>query len=89
VNEAYILTLVQNALMIVLILAGPILITSLSIGTLISLFQAATQINEITMTFIPKILGVLLVIVLLGSWMGEKMLAFTTDMFIGIASLPR
>ncbi|MBI3762803.1 MAG: flagellar biosynthesis protein FliQ [Chloroflexi bacterium] len=88
-TEAYVLTLAQNALLITLLLAAPVLLASLIVGSLISLFQAATQINEVTLTFIPKILGVSLVLALLGSWMAQQMLAFTATVFSSLPGLPR
>ncbi len=88
-TEAYLLTFAQNAILIALILAGPVLIISLAIGSLISLIQAATQINEVTLTFIPKLIGVGLVMALLGSWMSQQLLAFTTNIFANLQNLPR
>ena len=88
-TEAYVLSFVQTALVITLILAAPVLIVSLLVGILVSLFQAATQINEVTLTFIPKIIGISLVLALLGSWMGQQLLAFTTRTFSNLANLPR
>jgi flagellar biosynthesis protein FliQ len=84
-DEAYLLTLSQNAITVMLVLAGPILLISLLIGTIISLIQAATQVNEVTMTFIPKIIGIGLVLILMGSWMTQQILVFTTNI---INSLP-
>jgi flagellar biosynthetic protein FliQ len=86
-TEAYVLTLGQNALMIALLLAGPVLLISLVIGSLVSLVQAATQINEVTLTFIPKMIGIILVLLLLGSWMLQQILAFTSNLFISLPSL--
>lgn len=80
-TESTLLLFAQNALTVTIIVTGPVLLVSLVIGSLISLLQAATQINEITLTFVPKILGSVLVFVLLGSWMGEKILTFTADIF--------
>ncbi len=88
-TETYILSFAQNALVITLLLAAPILIASLVIGIVISLIQSATQINEVTLTFIPKIIGIVLVLVLMGSWMAQKMLAFTSNLFISLPNLPR
>lgn len=88
-TETYILTLAQNALMMAMLLAAPVLITSLVIGSLVSLFQAATQINEVTLTFIPKIVGVTLVLALIGSWMAQQLLAFTVNIFNSLPVLPR
>jgi flagellar biosynthetic protein FliQ len=86
-TEAYVLTLAQNAITIMVILAGPALIVSLVIGSLISLVQAATQINEVTMTFVPKIIGIGLILILLGSWMLQQMLVFTSNLFNSLPSL--
>jgi flagellar biosynthetic protein FliQ len=86
-NEAYLLTFAQNALTVTLMLAGPILVTSLVIGSLISLVQAATQINEVTLTFVPKIIGIIIVLVILGGWMGEQMLSFTSGIFNDLPNL--
>jgi flagellar biosynthesis protein FliQ len=88
-TEAYVISLAQNALVLSLLLAAPILLTSLVIGVIISLFQAATQINEATLTFIPKIIGVSLVLMLLGSWMAQQILAFTANLFRSLPTLPR
>jgi flagellar biosynthetic protein FliQ len=86
-TEAYVLTLGQNAIMMALLLAGPILLISLVVGSLISLIQAATQINEVTMTFIPKMIGIILVLLLLGSWMLQQMLVFTANLFNSLPGL--
>ena len=80
-TEAYVLTLAQNAVMVMLTIAAPILLVSLLVGSLISLVQAATQINEVTLTFIPKIVAIGLVLALLGSWMLQNLIAFTTNLF--------
>jgi flagellar biosynthesis protein FliQ len=86
-TEAFVLTLAQNTVTIILILAGPILLVSLLIGSLVSLVQAATQINEATLTFIPKIVGIVLVIALLGSWMLQQLLVFTSNLFTSLPNL--
>ena len=88
-TEAYVLTLAQNALTITLILAAPVLFASLIIGVLISIFQAATQINEVTLTFIPKLIGIGLVVAFLGSWMMQQLLAFTVNLFNSLPNIPR
>lgn len=84
-TEAYALTLGQSAIKLALILAGPMLLISLVVGSLISLVQAATQINETTVTFIPKLIGIIIVLLLLGSWMLQQAMTFTYNLF---ASLP-
>ena len=86
-TEAYVLTLGQNAIIISLILAGPILLVSLLIGSLVSLVQAATQINESTLIFIPKMIGIILVLVLLGSWMLQQAMTFPHGLFVSLPNL--
>ncbi len=84
-TEAYVMTLAQKAITMALILAGPVMLVSLLIGSLVSLIQAATQINEPTMSFVPKMIGIILVILVLGSWMLQQIVVFTADL---INSLP-
>jgi flagellar biosynthetic protein FliQ len=86
-TEAYVLTLGQNAIMIAIILAGPILLSSLIVGSLVSLVQAATQINESTLIFIPKLISVILVMVILGSWMLQQAMTFTYTLFTSLPNL--
>ena len=71
----------RRAVELVLLLSAPMLLSALVIGLLISIFQAATQINEQTMTFIPKILGVLVALLIFSPWMIQIMLAFTRDLY--------
>jgi flagellar biosynthesis protein FliQ len=86
-TEAFVLTLAQKTVEITLILAGPVLIISLLIGSLISLVQAATQINEVTLTFVPKLIGIIAVVLFLGSWMLQQMISFTANLFNSIPTL--
>ncbi len=86
-TETYVLSLANNAILLTLMLAGPVLLISLVIGSLVSLVQAATQINESTLTFIPKIIGIIVVIVLLGSWMLQKLLVFTSNLFNNLPNI--
>ena len=88
-TEGYLLSLTQTALTVTLTLAAPILVISLVIGVLISLVQAATQINEATLSFVPKLIGVCAVLLLLGSWMGQQILSFTSNLFQSLPSLVR
>jgi flagellar biosynthetic protein FliQ len=86
-TEAYVLTLGRNAIMVGLTLAGPILLLSLIVGSLVSLVQAATQINESTLIFIPKMISVILVLLLLGSWMLQQAVTFTSTLFTSLPNL--
>jgi len=76
----------HGALELTLALAGPALLFGLVAGLVVSVFQAMTQINEITLTFIPKIVATIAAIVLFGPWMLTKMVSYTTTLF---QSLPQ
>ena len=76
-TDAAVISLAQDALTTALLISGPILAVSLVIGLLVSIFQAMTQINEATLTFVPKILGVFAVSAIFGPWMISRMAAFT------------
>lgn len=86
-TEAYVLTLGQNAITLALLLAGPVLLITLMVGSLISLVQAATQINEATLSFIPKLISVIVVLVVLSSWMLQQALTFTFNLFTSLPNL--
>jgi flagellar biosynthesis protein FliQ len=68
-------------------LAAPMLIVSMAIGTLISLLQAVTQVQEMTLAFVPKLAGIALVLVVSGGWMLQQMTDFTRTLFESIPSL--
>ena len=88
-TEDLIIRLGQDAMKTTAMIAGPILIATLAIGLVVSVFQALTQINEATLTFIPKILVVALVLVLAGPWMMDVMTTYTTQLFENIATFVR
>jgi flagellar biosynthesis protein FliQ len=88
-GEDLIVQLGQDALKTTAMLAAPILISTLVIGLAVSIFQALTQINEATLTFIPKMLVVALVVVLAGPWMLDVMTSYTTNLFENIATMVR
>ena len=67
-------------------IAGPILAVSLVVGTVISLLQAVTQVQEMTLTFVPKLFGIAVVLVLSGGWMLAQLTDFTRQLF---ESIPR
>lgn len=81
------LTLTRDAMWLALQLAAPLLMTSLMVGVLVGLFQAATQINEMTLSFIPKLLAMVAVALLAGSWMLQLLMDFTRRLFEQIPSL--
>ncbi len=73
--------------MVALKLAAPLLIVSIVIGLLVAIFQAATQIHEQTLTFVPKILAIALLLLILGSWMITVLSEFVEKLFAMIAAL--
>jgi len=83
-NSDTVVYLAREAMFTVLLVSAPILISTLVIGLLISFFQAVTHLQEQTLTFVPKIVGVLAVIVLFGSWMLNVMLSYMSGLFINI-----
>ncbi len=88
-NEDLIINLGQDALRTTALVAGPILLATLVIGLAVSIFQALTQINESTLTFIPKMIVVAIVIVLAGPWMLDVMTHYTVNLFENISSFVR
>lgn len=74
----------HQAMKVALMLAAPVLLTALAVGLVVSLFQAATQINEMTLSFIPKILAVLAVLVLAGPTMGTLMVDYMRELFTNL-----
>ena len=80
----YIVKLGQDTLLLVLYVAGPILIVALVVGLLVSVFQAVTQIHEMTLTFIPKILAVAAVLAFLLPWTLRQLIDFTVNLFSSI-----
>ncbi len=79
----------QGALELTLALAGPTLLFGLIAGLLVSVFQAMTQINEITLTFIPKIVATAAALVLFGPWMLAKLVSYTTVLFQSLPAYVR
>jgi flagellar biosynthetic protein FliQ len=73
-----------SAMKTALLLSGPVLIFSLVIGLLISILQAATQIQEMTLTFVPKILAAVLAVVIFGPWMLRLIVSYTTQLISNI-----
>ncbi len=86
-TQELVLSLMKNALWTGLMVAGPILVLGLITGLLIGIFQAVTQIQEMTLTFIPKILVVALVLALFLPWMLNTILDFTREIFNLIGTL--
>ena len=72
-TQGQIMTIFQEGMLLAMKLAAPILVASIAIGLVIAIFQAATQIHEQTLTFVPKVLVIALMLIVLGSWMMTMM----------------
>lgn len=88
-TEELVLRLGQEALKVTAIVAAPLLLSTLVVGLVVSIFQAVTQINEATLTFIPKMIVVALVFLLAGPWMMDVMSQYTVNLFEDIATMVR
>ncbi|KAB8035660.1 flagellar biosynthesis protein FliQ [Janthinobacterium aquaticum] len=82
-----VMTIGRQAMEITLMVAAPMLLVALIIGLIVSIFQAATQINEATLSFIPKLVGIFIAIVVAGPWMLSIMLDYMRQVFTGIPNL--
>jgi len=83
-SQDLIVQVFRDFLKTTLLLAGPPLIASMAAGLLISIFQAATQIHEQTLVFVPKILVIMLCLLILSPWMMNMMVTYTTALFTNI-----
>ncbi len=82
-----VLTIGQQALEIMLIISAPLLLAALLVGLLISVLQAATQINEMTLSFIPKLIAMVAVLVIAGPWMLNMMIDYIRRLFESIPTV--
>jgi flagellar biosynthetic protein FliQ len=80
-TDAQVLTIVSDAMMVATKVAAPIILTALFLGVLVSLFQAVTQVQEMTLTFVPKLMGVAVVILVGGSWMMREMVSWVIGLW--------
>ncbi len=86
-NQDTVVHLAQQAMELAMKVGGPLLLVGLAIGLIVSVFQAVTQIQEQSLSFIPKIVGVAAVIVIAGPWMLGQLLSYTEELFRSIPSL--
>jgi len=86
-SEALLLELTRRSMMVGMQLCMPILMVTLVIGVAVSIFQAATQIQEQTLTFVPKICSVILCFVVLGPWMLSLIVHFASSLFTGVPAM--
>jgi len=81
ISQMEILTILKNAVFVVLTASLPMLGAALIIGVLVSIFQATTQINEQTLAFVPKIMGILFSLLIFGGWILSKLTNFTQELY--------
>jgi flagellar biosynthetic protein FliQ len=88
-TQTFVIHLARETLLMVLLLAGPAMFTALLIGLTISILQATTQIQDQLLNMVPKIVGVFVVLLLLGSWLLNMAIYFTTNVFAQIPNILR
>ena len=86
-NQDTVINLATQAMMLALKIAGPVLLLGLIVGLLVSIFQAVTSIQEQSLSFIPKIVGVAVLIVVLGPWMLSQLVSYAQNLYLSIPSL--
>lgn len=86
-NPQTVLTIGQQALQITLLVSAPLLLAALVIGLVVSVMQAATQINEMTLSFIPKLVGIFLVAIFAGPWMLQTLIDYMQRLFMSIPQM--
>ncbi|GAB3459727.1 flagellar biosynthesis protein FliQ [Massilia terrae] len=82
-----VMTMGRNAMEVTLMVAAPLLLVALIIGLIVSIFQAATQINESTLSFIPKLVGIFVALVIAGPWMLSVLTDYMRQVFTGIPGM--
>ncbi len=86
-NEDIVLQIGREALYLIVILSAPLLLSALFVGLIVGVFQAATQIQEQTLSFIPKLMALVVALVLMGPWLLQSWVGFTQSLFLRIPSL--
>ncbi|MBS0387329.1 MAG: flagellar biosynthesis protein FliQ [Proteobacteria bacterium] len=82
-----VMTIGQHALEMTMLLAAPLLLVALAVGLLVGIFQAATQINEMTLSFIPKLVAIAVALMVAGPWMLRELIGYTRGLIESIPSL--
>jgi flagellar biosynthetic protein FliQ len=83
-GEDFALSMGSGAIQMIIMIAGPLLAAALIVGLIVSVLQAVTQINESTLTFIPKMIAILVVLAVMAPWMLQNLQEYTTDVFAQI-----
>lgn len=86
-TEEFVVNLIRETMYTMLLIASPVLLISLIVGLIISILQAATSIQEVTLTFVPKVIVIALVLVLTLPWMMDVLISFTVNLFQQLATL--
>lgn len=82
-----VMTMGRQAIEVTMMVAAPMLLVALAVGLIVSIFQAATQINEMTLSFIPKLVGIFVTMIIAGPWMLTIMLDYMRQMLTGIPGM--
>ncbi len=82
-----VMTLGQQAMLVMLLVAAPLLLAALAVGLLVSIFQAATQINEMTLSFIPKLVAIFMTLILAGPWMTALLVDYVRRLYASIPGI--
>jgi flagellar biosynthetic protein FliQ len=86
-NPDSVMSLGRHAMEVLLMVAAPLLLVALIIGLIVSIFQAATQINETTLSFIPKLVGIFITLIIAGPWMLTVLTDYMREIFTSIATM--
>ena len=86
-SQALVIDLARNAIMLALLVGGPLMLVALVVGLVVSVFQAVTSIQEQTLSFVPKLIAVSIAFLVALPWMMEMMVRYTTDLFRSIPTI--
>jgi len=86
-NQTEVIGILKDAILTIITVSAPMLLTALLVGLIISVFMAATQINEQTLSFVPKIIAVFVALIICGPWMLTKLVDFTSRLFERMSNL--
>ncbi len=88
-SPAQVLEISRHALTLLILLAAPLLLAALAVGLIVGMLQAATQVNELTLSFIPKLLAMALVLLIAGPWMLHILVDYTRQLIVSLPTLMR
>lgn len=88
-TEDIVLSLGRDAIYTTVLLSAPLLLSALVVGLIVSIIQAVTQINEATLTFIPKMLAIVVVLIVMAPWMTQMLTSYTTELFTSLPNYVR